>query len=55
MTVKHKPSDSPLDKRTVEELELQEKLTLKYIDEGFTREEAGIRAVAEMREKQQPS
>ena len=51
MTAKNKSSDSPLDKRTVEELELQEKLTLKYIEEGFTREEASIRAVAEMRGK----
>ena len=49
MTAKNKSFDSPLDKRTVEELELQEKLTLKYIEEGFTREEASIRAVAEMR------
>jgi hypothetical protein len=51
--VKRKPksSESPLDRHTVEELQLQERLIIKYIEEGMTREEAALQALADLRER----
>ncbi|WP_162707369.1 hypothetical protein [Phyllobacterium sophorae] len=50
MKRKSKSPDSPLDQHTVEELQFQERLIIKYIIEGMTREEAAIQALADLRE-----
>jgi hypothetical protein len=51
MKRKSKSPESPLDEHTVQELELQERLIIKYMKEGMTREEAAMHALAELREK----
>ncbi|MDR6634554.1 hypothetical protein J2X72_003364 [Phyllobacterium sp. 1468] len=51
MKRKSKTPESPLDKHTVEELEFQERLIIKYVKEGMTREEAAMQALADLREK----
>lgn len=51
MKRKSKSPDSPLYQHTVEELQFQERLIIKYIIEGMTREEAAIQALADLREK----
>jgi hypothetical protein len=49
--MKQKPDPSPLNKRTVEELELQERLIIKYVEKGMTREEAALQALADLRDR----
>ena len=51
MKRKSKSPESPLDEHTVEELEFQERLIIKYMKEGMTREEAAMQALADLREK----
>ena len=51
MMRKSKSPESPLDENTVEELEFQERLIVKYMKEGMTREEAAMQALADLREK----
>ena len=51
MKRKSKSPESPLDEHTVEELEFQERLIIRYMKEGMTREEAAMQALADLREK----
>jgi hypothetical protein len=51
--MKRKPKSprSPLDEHTVDELALQERLIIKYMEEGMSRDEAAMQALADLREK----
>lgn len=51
MKRKSKSPESPLDQHTVQELEFQERLIIKYMNRGMTREEATMHALADLREK----
>jgi hypothetical protein len=51
MKQKSKSPKSTLDEHVAHELELQERLIIKYIKEGMTREEAAMQALADLREK----
>lgn len=51
--MKRKPKSprSPLDEHTVDELAFQERLIIKYMEEGMSRDEAAMQALADLREK----
>ncbi|MGH6859758.1 MAG: hypothetical protein ACRECY_05840 [Phyllobacterium sp.] len=53
MTRKKQPAEDELDSRTVEELRLQEKLIIKYVEKGMSREEAAMQALADLRDRQE--
>lgn len=55
MTNSGKTEIGHLDEQIAVELELREKLIIKYIGEGMSREEAEMYALADLREQETPS